>query len=375
MTKIEWTHRPGTKGESWNPIVGCSITSPGCTNCYAMAQAARIERMSGNRPTHYAGTTQPSKAGAVWTGKVALAPEHILTAPMRASKPRTYFVNSMGDVFHEDVPDEWIDRVFAVMALSPQHTFIVLTKRAERMRNYLLRGDDEHGDYFERLADAAVELTLSPCSAYVESVNWPLPNVWLGVSTERQQEADERIPHLLATPAAVRFISAEPLLGPLDLIALNLIGGRRLDVLQSYTSVPLAEPGHWAHEPNELPSLDWVIVGGESGPDARPMHPDWARSLRDQCSAAGVPFFFKQWGEWTPGENVQRQKGSVRVAYNDGPFDGDDWHFGSELMEEVGHVDDEPDLYRVGKDEAGRLLDGREHTEWPCTLAGAEVAA
>lgn len=368
MTKIEWTHRPGTKGESWNPIVGCSITSPGCTNCYAMSMAARIERMQ--PASHYAGTTKPTKAGPVWTGKLVLAPEHILTAPLRATKPRTYFVNSMGDVFHEDVPDAWIDIVFAVMALTPQHTYILLTKRGERMQVYLSRGDDEHGDYFERLSDAAVKLTDDPCSAHVESVNWPLPNVWLGVSTERQQEADERIPHLLATPAAVRFISAEPLLGPID-----------LTIPVYHDAVGVSHRGYLRDkgEPDDYqfhsPKIDWVIVGGESGPDARPMHPEWAKSLRDQCSNGNVPFFFKQWGEWTPGENVERQKGSVRVAYNDGPFAGGDWAFGSELMEVDGHCDDEPDLYRVGKHEAGRFLDGREHSEWPIAAAAAEVAA
>jgi hypothetical protein len=135
---IEWTDA------TWNPVVGCSIVSPGCTNCYAMKMAARIEKMASspmaahvNVQTHYAGTTQRSKAGAVWTGKVARAPEHILTQPLKWKRPRKIFVNSMGDLFHESIPDEWIDRVFAVMALAPQHTFQVLTKRAERMRSYL----------------------------------------------------------------------------------------------------------------------------------------------------------------------------------------------------------------------------------------------
>lgn len=175
MTKIEWTEK------TWNPIVGCSIVSPGCTNCYAMKMAARLEAMAGDglddngyavRGTgpldHYRGTTKRSKAGAVWTGKVALAPDHIITAPLRRRKPTMYFVNSMGDLFHEDVPDEWIDRVFAVMTMCPQHTFQVLTKRSARMLDYVSRGADEHGDYFERLSDAAVAISNSPCAADVE---------------------------------------------------------------------------------------------------------------------------------------------------------------------------------------------------------------
>ena len=133
-TGIEWTDA------TWNPIVGCSVVSPGCTHCYAMSMAARIEKMTPG--SHYAGLTDASKAGPVWNGRLALAPDHILTQPLRWQKPRRIFVNSMGDLFHEDVPDDWIDRVFAVMALAPQHTFQVLTKRAERMRNYLLRDPD-----------------------------------------------------------------------------------------------------------------------------------------------------------------------------------------------------------------------------------------
>ncbi len=337
MTKIEWTEK------TWNPIVGCSILSPGCTNCYAMKMAARIEAAdeagfrkavahavetspwpddsdhenriraemnNGRVPSHYAGTTQASKAGPVWTGKVALAPEHILMEPLRRKKPTMYFVNSMGDLFHEDIPDEWIDRVFAVMALCPQHTFQVLTKRSARMLEWVTRasratllmnrridGDNvvDTDDFLARHINLAGSWGHPECARI-----WPLPNVWLGVSAERQQEADERIPDLLATPAAVRFVSAEPLLGPVDFTRLNWIGGRRLDALQSYTSVPLADPGHWQHERNDLPSLDWIIAGGESGPGARPMHPDWVRAIRDQCAAAGVPFFFKQWGGWAP---------------------------------------------------------------------------
>lgn len=330
---IEWTDA------TWNPIIGCSIVSPGCINCYAMKMAARIELMNSTagmrpsvaHPTHYAGTTQRSKVGAVWTGKVALAPDHILTQPLRWKRGRKIFVNSMGDLFHESIPDEWIDKVFAVMALCPQHTFQVLTKRADRMRNYFaaLAADDYRlltdrlGERLGEIGHDAFHKVMTRdefADKYCNSINpddgnWPLRNVWLGVSTERQQEADERIPPLLATPAAVRFISAEPLLGPIDL-------GQ---VQSDYA------PNVWL---TWLDGLDWVIVGGESGSGARPMHPDWARSLRGQCAAAGVPFFFKQWGEFAP-------------------------------LDTFSDVEDDGHVYRCGKKAAGRLLDGKEHNAFP----------
>jgi protein gp37 len=270
MTQIEWTHRPGTKGESWNPIAGCSIVSPGCSHCYAMQMAARIERMGG--PDHYRGLTQPSKAGPVWTGKVALAPDATLLKPLKAKAPRTYFVNSMSDLFHEDVPDAWIDRIFAVIAMTERHTYLVLTKRAERMRRYMTDPD------MPRRVAAEGGRLMENGDRWLSFLGrdglWPLRNLWLGVSAERQQEAEARIPHLMRTPAYCRFVSAEPLLGPIDLLC-----------IQDDRGTPAL--GHGA-------SPDWVIVGGESGPGARPMDLSWARSIRDQCDAAGVSFFMKQ---------------------------------------------------------------------------------
>lgn len=271
-TCISWTDA------TWNPIVGCSVVSPGCTNCYAMRDAARIVRCSegAGRASHYEGTIEPSKAGPVWTGKVALAPDRIVTTPLSWRRPRRIFVNSMGDLFHESVPDEWIDRVFAVMALAPQHTFQVLTKRSARMREYL------SGEALRRVARAANRIRT------VDGlIGWPLPNVWLGVTAEDQTRANERIPDLLATPAAVRFVSCEPMLGPVDLRNVSPADKYEIDVLSGYDF----DQGLVG------PRLDWVICGGESGPNARPMHPDWARGLRDQCAAAGVPFHFKQWGK------------------------------------------------------------------------------
>jgi protein gp37 len=205
---------------------------------------------------------------------------------LRWRKPRKVFVNSMSDLFHADVPDEFIARVWAVMSNAPRHTFQILTKRHGRMRSLLSSArfldlfDIEWcalPDWNDRLPD--------PDRTPISHLNdGPLPNVWLGVSVEDQQRADLRIPALLDTPAAVRFLSCEPLLGPVDL-------SPWLDI-----EVDCGDPSDGCPRP----ALGWVIVGGESGRGARPMHPGWARSLRDQCIAAGVPFHFKQWGGRTP---------------------------------------------------------------------------
>lgn len=252
MSNIEWTEA------TWNPIVGCTITSPGCTNCYAMKMAGRIERMGTAR--HYDGTTLTSKAGSVWTGKLALAPEHVLLAPLRRRKPTTWFVNSMSDLFHEDALDAWIDRVFAVMALAPQHTFQILTKRAARMRAFLSRHRWHH---WARIGRAIDSHRWENLPAIMGGDCAPLPNVWLGVSAEDQRRWDERTADLQATPAAIRFVSAEPLLGP-------IVG--------------------------DFSDLDWIIVGGESGPGARHMEDAWAESIVQQCAAAGTAAFVKQMG-------------------------------------------------------------------------------
>jgi protein gp37 len=282
-SNIEWT------GHTWNPIAGCSVLTPGCTNCYAMKLAARLGRM--NQPL-YAGLTKQTKGGAVWTGEMRRASEDVLLAPLRRRKPTTYFVNSMSDLFHENVPDQWIDAIFAVMALCRQHTFQILTKRANRMHAYMANVEREAlwmnnvADLFE--IDGSLLNGRYPVMAQREP--WlPLPNVWLGVSTERQQEADERIPLLLQTPAAIRFISAEPLLGPIELDAVPFT------LMPGYFGSPLG----WHHRPYAdrhvpYPKLSWAIIGGESGHGYRPMAAEWAYSLRDQCVAADVAVFVKQ---------------------------------------------------------------------------------
>ena len=373
MSRIEWTQK------TWNPIVGCSVVSPGCTNCYAMRQAARIERMGG--APHYAGMTQPSKAGPVWTGKVALAPDAVLLAPLKRRKPTIWFVNSMGDLFHESVPDDWIDRVFAIMALAPQHTFQVLTKRATRMRAYLASRDG--------MGNAAICAAINAIPAALGNrrgaLEMPLPNVWLGVSAEDQRRADERVPVLLETAAAVRLVSAEPLLGPIDFTRIDpLIFAAKANALSGVWQ--------WDRGPSrsETPRLDWIIVGGESGPKARPMHPDWARSIRDQCAAAGVPFFFKQWGAWAPlcamseasvdrcytaasdDHPDLRRRCKVRqlVLHNDGRrFDLDEWsRFPVEAPGTIRAFEQgygAMTMMAIGKRAAGRLLDGALHDAMP----------
>ncbi len=367
MTAIEWVrNQDGSKGETWNAIVGCSIVSPGCTNCYAMKMAHRIEginaeaRAKGTKhASQYDGTTKVVNGNAVWTGKVQLA-ENALLNPLKRKKPTTYFVNSMSDLFHESVPDEWIDRVFAVMALSPQHTFQVLTKRAKRMRDYFANLEDRGGSIAMVALDMAMwgdpEFEGEAIHAMIDGA--PLPNVWLGVSTERQQEADERIPLLLQTPAAVRFISAEPLLGPIDLtcILAQLAPGSSMTFNSLHARDSL-------NRGSEEYRLDWVIVGGESGPDARPMHPDWARQLRVQCEAASVPFFFKQWGAWAPWIDRDNEDPDWRQPYSEFV----EPHF--RILNLAGghgfHGDRVHVMRLCSKKAAGRALDGVEYSEMP----------
>lgn len=312
-TGIEWTEA------TWNPIVGCSIVSPGCTNCYAMKMADRLEAMApqadgvGNpHLLHYHGTTtrgQFLSKPPVWTGKLALAPEQVLLAPLRRRKPTVYFVNSMGDLFHEGVPDAWIDRVFAVMALTPQHTYQVLTKRSARMLAYMTDPAT-----MSRVAEQAARMApigrdISECGLIFAPGSptgyqldpWPLRNVWLGVSAEDQRRAAERIPDLLDTPAAIRFVSAEPLLGPIDFSRLMWpVHGWWRGPYRSYAEAKTAGAecglkrqalvGAWCR------FLDWIIVGGESGAGARPMEDAWAESIVEQCSASGTAVFVKQMG-------------------------------------------------------------------------------
>ena len=304
----------------------------------------------------YAGTV---KAGE-WTGRVNLI-EDRLTLPLRWRKPRRVFVNAQSDLFHKSVADEFVARVFAVMALAPQHTFQILTKRPGRMRS-LLRSVE----FADLLGECIVEVNDGRAEY---SISFPLPNVHIGVSVEDQKTADLRIPLLLTTPAAVRWLSCEPLLGPVNLPACRCLGVGSITHGRHWPDTVCDQCGGSGSQ------IDWVVVGGESGPGARPMHPDWARSLRDQCAATGVPFFFKQWGEWAPDERTD-EDGSRHVGRKpdasdprslvihpagmtaltpENPFDP--W--------ERGHPNWHTVMRRVGKKAAGRELDGRTHDDYP----------
>lgn len=352
----------------------CEHVSPGCEYCYAETNNHRC--LPGN------GTGLPYDRRSRDLIETFLDEKALLLPlkwkPVRDTvwgpegvpvgvhdRPRRIFVENQSDLFGEWVPDELIDRVFAVMSLCPQHIFQILTKRPERMF-----------DYFTKFGTASLEVrwaligqhfpSIAPsCGPVYKSSGLPLPNVWLGVSAENQETANRRIPLLLQTPAAMRFLSAEPLLGPLDLEHIlyrdddvdclwnSLTAYHEVLNSTSMDIVATADDG--------VTKLDWVICGGESGPGARPMHPDWARLLRDQCAAAGVAFFFKQWGAYKNGSDFKPDAiavlGDGRIC--DGTvgqlteLDRQAPVFGATLMR------------RVGKKAAGSLLDDREHKAFP----------
>lgn len=335
-SKIEWTDA------TWNPATGCTKVSPGCDHCYADTFAERFRGVAG----HY------FENGF----DVQLRPDK-LDQPLRWTKPRRIFVNSMSDLFHQDVPEDYIAKVWTVMAATPQHTYQILTKRHARMRSVVRRIAWRTPTTEERQQGVHGSI------AYVqrdESLNdhlgapHVLPNVWLGVSVENQQWADIRIPALLDTPAAVRWISAEPLLGPIDLRNVRGIDALWLDWMGGPTG------GTGALHP----LLDWVVAGGESGPGARPMHPEWARSMRDQCQKADVPYLFKQWGTWHP-QPIYSTDDRHHVVMPDGRDRGTPW---------PGWGIDQPDavvMERVGRKAAGRELDGRTWDEFPMAATAA----
>lgn len=323
-TAIEWAE------QTWNPVTGCSPISEGCEHCYAERISKRLRGRSGYSED------EPFK--------VTLHPNR-LEQPLKLRKPSRISVCPMGDLFHEDVPDTFIDRVFATMALAAHQTFLILTKRPERMLKWFNRfaeseesvlGDSHIGAWLNSVSGNLMADTgtlpggkenwqwVPPEYDYHEPwrvanpgyydwvgkgsmdavIPWPLPNVWLGVTAENQARADERIPILLQTPAAVRFASIEPMLGPVELEA-NLGESHWWCPACEAEADPIQVTYNERHDlcgspAEERGGIDWVIVGGETGPGARPMHPDWVRRLRDQCQDAGVPFFFKGWGEWAP---------------------------------------------------------------------------
>lgn len=336
-TPIEWTDA------TWNPFGGCSVVSPGCTNCYAMRIAG-----SGRLRNHplYAGVTTESKAGPVFNGRLtaAAADADVWSWPLRwrgakepklgAGKPSMIFVGDMADLFHENRPLEVIDRVFAVAVLASHHIFQKLTKRPERLRDYLTSYDLARAD---SRGQAVIDLARKSLPARLPldfgSFGWPPRNIWFGFSAEDQPRFDERWLFMrdVAALGCTIFVSVEPALGRVVLPADFLALGRRAQ----------------------------VIVGGESGPTARPMHPDWARSLRDQCAAGGVPFFFKQWGEWHPHDRGIYYAGPSRPK---GEFPQKFVHLSATRAKASA---DACYMLRVGKKAAGAMLDGREHREFP----------
>lgn len=307
-TKIEWAHH------TFNPWIGCTKVSPGCDHCYAEADFDKRRHIV----QWGAGQTRKRTAPSTWTQPLRWNAE-----AQRQGVRYRVFCASLADVFDNEVDQEWRDDLATLIMSTPWLDWLLLTKRVGNAGTML-------GAMF---------------------LDGPPDNVWVGATITNQEEANRDIPKLMAVPAAKRFLSMEPLLGPVDLERprpgpdLDQGGGRMI-----------CQP--WLIQSG----IDWVIVGGESGPQARPMHPDWARSLRDQCQRAGVAFLFKQWGEWTPGENVERERGVVDTAF----LFEDGWHiYPLNLATDYGHIDDQPDLYRVGKKAAGRHLDGRTWDEVP----------
>lgn len=307
---------------TWNPIaMRCSPVSEGCANCWHLAVADPMKnnpKLSDKKRACYAGDSGP-----------LLLPDE-LTAPSRRKKPSIIGVQFMGDLFHERVEPFHFALILDQIKKCPQHTFLMLTKRPDRMI-------DDH------LKNSMILQFFDP----------PMPNLWLGVTAENQYRWEERIYYLMEIPAHVRLVSVEPMLGPIE-------HADRLPVGEHYLN-PLT--GHWSDDPDDHcsgPKIDWVICGGESGKGARPMHPDWARSLRDQCVNAGTPFFFKQWGEWIP-------RGPISCGYP--IIDGV-----SRIRLSINGKNDQTDaesegdavwMQRVGKKKAGRLLDGKEWNQFP----------
>lgn len=305
-TKIEWTDKV------WNVLRGCSRVSEGCRNCYAERTATRFsgpgQPYEGLAKFHHLAADLGIEPH--WTGEVRFIPE-LLDQPLHWKKPRKIFVNSMSDLFHEKVTDKWLSEIFGIMALCEQHTFQILTKRPARML-----------DVASRWWGGSGRLDVGPPH-----------NVWLGVSVEDQKTADERIPLLLQTPAAVRWVSYEPALGPVD-FTYALSQCHNFTPYKGDYGAALVTRG-----------IDWLVAGGESGPGARPADPMWFRGVRDQCYLARVPFFFKQWGEWIPAHTLNLP---TSRTYK-------------------GEVKDGAIMLRVGKKTAGHLLDGRAWQEFPQT--------
>ena len=360
QTKIEWTDA------TWNPVTGCTLVDEGCRNCYAADLAATRLK---NHPSRKDLARKNSDGIAKFTGEVRFN-KNWLDDPLKWTVPRKVFVCAHSDLFHENVPLEWIDQIFAVMMMCPQHQFQVLTKRPDRMANYLSGAHFRIGGLVcDRVVEESRKLVLvadqeternAPEGTKIHLWHWPLKNVWLGTSVSDQASADARIPDLLTTPAAKRFVSAEPLLGPVDFRTIDM-GSAPITGLehQGIDNINFKINALAGVQSFGWSGLDWIIVGGESGRNARPMHPDWARAIRDQCVAAGTAFFFKQWGEWVPVDYIDDDPGVCRPA-GCGTLPVFDSGKRYPLITEHQH-----DFWRVGKKAAGRFLDCEEWNEVP----------
>jgi len=321
-TKIEWAEA------TINPVIGCSKVSAGCDNCYAERMAGRLANIPATHDAYskvvwWMHNTDGS-GFFQWNGITAFV-ESALDKPLRWKKPRRIFVCSMGDLFHESVDFYWQAQVLSVIAECQHHTFMVLTKRPHIMADFFSRHE-----------------VLDYC-----------PNLWLGVTAENQQAADERIPILLQTPAAVRFVSVEPMLGPVDL----RLRGNCSHCFKYGNQYHIAHPCEQCGYQGGVLPIDWVIAGGESGPGARPMQPEWVRGLRDQCQGVGVPFLFKQWGEWQECPSFKEMdKTTIMMDY-----------YGRKINanERFDPVVGDRLLSRLGKKKAGRLLDGVTWDQFP----------
>ncbi|PRY35290.1 DUF5131 family protein [Umezawaea tangerina] len=361
-TTISWTDK------TWNPVTGCDRVSAGCDNCYALGLAKRLKGMELQRIA--AGKLDPAKAKYQTDGDprtsgpgfgVAMH-EAALTTPLGWRHPQKVFVNSMSDLFHTKIEDTFIAKVFATMLATPRHTYQVLTKRPPRMRALLRQ------EWFWLAVVEEARQLVGPLMAFEElgtdgpGSGWFLSNVWLGTSAEDQRSADIRVPALLGTPAAVRYLSCEPLIGPIDLAG-PVVNGHRPKLTYWLTGRPSWGPAEQEPSGVELrpltlgPRIDWVIAGGESGPGARPMHPAWARSLRDQCADADVAFHFKQWGEWAPTEVAATERSAANALYIE--------RDGATRPAARGARSDAVTVQRTGTKTTGRRLDGRVHDAFP----------
>lgn len=341
---IPWCDR------TWNPIRGCSRVSEGCRHCYAEVVAGRFSGPG----MAFEGLARATNQGARWTGDVVLVEKH-LEDPLHWRKPQRIFVNSVSDLFHEKLTDDQIDRIFAIMALAPQHTFLVLTKRPERMRDYLNSG---------RAGAIAAETGKGPERdrrlpfIRPDDVPWPLPNVWPGISVENQATADERLPFLLESLALTRWISYEPALEAVN------FGLHRGWCRHCRTLTPGTIDGHsmdesspcFAGEASVQDLVHWIVVGGESGPEARGFDPAWARSTITQCRYAGIAPFVKQLGSFVLWNGTQG-------GYGDGPSNM--WPAGTKIIPQSGG----PFWIRLADGKGG------DPDEWPEDLRVREFPA